>query len=576
MAVTRSIHLATEIPGPRSREIIARKELSVASPLSLYLPIVAAEGHGAMLTDVDGNTFIDFAGGVGCLNVGHAHPNVVEAVQEQAARFFHTDFTIVPYEVYVTLAERLLALAPFRGPAKAAFFNAGTEAVENSVKFARAYTGRPAVIAFEGAFHGRTLLSLTLTSKTHPYKAGLGPFAPEVYRVPFPNEYRGVTTADALDALERALVTQVAPETVAAIVLEPVQGEGGFIVAPQAFMEGVRALCDRHGIVMVVDEVQTGFGRTGKMFAIEHYGIEPDLLIVAKSIAAGLPLSGVLGKAAIMDAPGESAVGGTYVGNPDRAGGGARRPRRLRGRAARGACRPHRRGHSRQDARMAGAFSADRRRPWPRRDAGRGVRPRPGDEGAGAGAGVAGRGGGGRARAAAAQGRHPLELQPRALPAGDHGRRARRGARRLGGGARSLDGLGLVGELIADRYELGELVGTGGMSSVYRAHDRQLERNVALKVLHERLGADDEHVSRFRHEARAVAQLSHPNVVTVIDRFEEDGRQYIVFEYVDGENLKQLLDRHRAAAGAAARSRSRLRSRTGSRTRTSTASCTAT
>jgi 4-aminobutyrate aminotransferase/(S)-3-amino-2-methylpropionate transaminase len=316
MAVTRSIHLATEIPGPRSREIVARKELSVASPLSLYLPIVAAEGHGATLTDVDGNTFIDFAGGVGCLNVGHAHPHVVEAVQEQAARFLHTDFTIVPYEVYVTLAERLLALAPFRGPAKAAFFNAGTEAVENGVKFARAYTGRPAVIGFEGAFHGRTLMSLTLTSKTHPYKAGLGPFAPEVYRVPFPNEYRGVTAADALAALERALVSQVAAETVAAIVVEPVQGEAGFIVAPQAFLEGVRALCDRHGIVMVVDEVQTGFGRTGKMFAIEHYGIEPDLLLVAKSIAAGLPLSGVLGKAAIMDAPVDGGVGGTYVGNP--------------------------------------------------------------------------------------------------------------------------------------------------------------------------------------------------------------------------------------------------------------------
>ena len=316
MAVTRSIHLATEIPGPRSREIVARKELSVASPLSLYLPIVAAEGRGATLTDVDGNTFIDFAGGVGCLNVGHAHPHVVEAVQEQAARFLHTDFTIVPYEVYVTLAERLLALAPFRGPAKAAFFNAGTEAVENGVKFARAYTGRPAVIGFEGAFHGRTLMSLTLTSKTHPYKAGLGPFAPEVYRVPFPNEYRGVTAADALAALERALVSQVAAETVAAIVVEPVQGEAGFIVAPQAFLEGVRALCDRHGIVMVVDEVQTGFGRTGKMFAIEHYGIEPDLLLVAKSIAAGLPLSGVLGKAAIMDAPVDGGVGGTYVGNP--------------------------------------------------------------------------------------------------------------------------------------------------------------------------------------------------------------------------------------------------------------------
>jgi 4-aminobutyrate aminotransferase / (S)-3-amino-2-methylpropionate transaminase / 5-aminovalerate transaminase len=316
VAVTRSIHIGTEIPGPRSLEILARKEAAVASPLALYLPIVAAEGRGATVTDVDGNTFIDFTGGVGCLNVGHAHPHVVAAVQQQAARFFHTDFTIVPYEVYVTLAERLLALAPFHGPAKAAFFNAGTEAVENGVKFARAYTGRPAVIGFEGAFHGRTMLSLTLTSKTHPYKAGLGPFAPEVYRVPFPNEYRGVTAADALAALERALVTQVAAETVAAIVLEPVQGEGGFVVAPQAFVEGVRAICDRHGIVMIVDEVQTGFGRTGRMFAIEHYGVEPDLLLLAKSIAAGLPLSGVLGKAEIMDAPVEGGVGGTYVGNP--------------------------------------------------------------------------------------------------------------------------------------------------------------------------------------------------------------------------------------------------------------------
>src|SRR5207237_3804923 len=182
----------------------------VAAALAIYLPIVAAEGRGSTLTDVDGNTFIDFTGGVGCLNVGHAHPRVVEAVQEQAARFLHTDFTIVPYEIYVDVAERLLALAPFRGPRKAASFNAGTEAVENAVKFARGYTRRPAVIGFEGAFHGRTLLSLTLTSKTHPYKAGLGPFAPEVYRVPFPDEYRGITARIALDALERALATQVA------------------------------------------------------------------------------------------------------------------------------------------------------------------------------------------------------------------------------------------------------------------------------------------------------------------------------------------------------------------------------
>src|SRR5206468_1218244 len=223
---------------------------------------------------------------------------------------------IVPYESYVILAERLIALSPFRGPAKAAFFNAGTEAVENAVKFARAYTRRPAVIAFEGGFHGRTMLSLSLTSKTHPYKAGLGPFAPEVYRVPFPYEYRGVTTKAALDALEQAFLTSVAPESVAAIVLEPVQGEGGFIPAPQEFIEGVRAICDREGIVFVADEVQTGFGRTGRMFAMEHFGVEPDLMTVAKSIAAGLPLSGVLGKREIMDAPGPGAVGGTFVGNP--------------------------------------------------------------------------------------------------------------------------------------------------------------------------------------------------------------------------------------------------------------------
>jgi 4-aminobutyrate aminotransferase/(S)-3-amino-2-methylpropionate transaminase len=316
MAATRAIRLQTEVPGPLSRAIVERKERVITSAMSLYLPIVAAEGHGAMLTDVDGNTFVDFTGGVGCLNVGHAHPKVVEAVQEQAARFLHTDFTMVPYEVCVTLAERLLALAPFSGPAKAAFFNAGTEAVENAVKFARAYTGRPAVIGFEGGFHGRTLLSLTLTSKTHPYKAGLGPFAPEVYRVPFPNAYRGVSGEAALEALERAFVTQVASETVAAIVLEPVQGEAGFVVAPQEFVVGVREICDRHGIVLVADEVQTGFGRTGTMFAMEHYGVEPDLMTVAKSIAAGLPLSGVLGKAEIMDAPGDSAVGGTFVGNP--------------------------------------------------------------------------------------------------------------------------------------------------------------------------------------------------------------------------------------------------------------------
>ncbi len=314
--MTRAIELRTAIPGPRSKEILDRKERVVADPLSVYLPVVIAEGRGATITDVDGNTFIDFTGGVGCLNVGHSHPHVVAAAQEQLNHFSHTDFTIVPYEVYVALAERLVDLAPISAPAKAAFFNAGTEAVENAIKFARSYTGRPAVIAFEGGFHGRTLLSLSLTSKTHPYKAGLGPFAPEVYRVPFAQDYRGPDTATALASLERALVTQVAAETVAAIVIEPVQGEGGFVVAPPEFLAGVRRICDDHGIVLVVDEVQTGFGRTGKFFAIEHYEVEPDLITVAKSIAAGLPLSGVIGRAEIMDAPGDSAIGGTYVGNP--------------------------------------------------------------------------------------------------------------------------------------------------------------------------------------------------------------------------------------------------------------------
>ena len=306
MATTRTIELKTDIPGPRSAEILARKERVVAEPLSIYLPLVIAEGRGATLTDVDGNTFVDFAGGVGCMNVGHSHPRVVEAVRDQAERFTHTDFTVLPYENYVGLAERLLALAPISGETRAAFFNSGAEAIENSIKFARAYTKRPAVIAFEGAFHGRTLLALSLTSKTHPYKAGLGPFAPETYRVPF---------AD-LDALEYAFKTRVAAEDVAAIVLEPVQGEGGFLVPPREFVQGLRKLCDEQGIVLVADEVQTGFCRTGTTFAIEQFGIEPDLIVIAKSVAAGLPLSGVLGRADIMNAPGDSAVGGTYVGNP--------------------------------------------------------------------------------------------------------------------------------------------------------------------------------------------------------------------------------------------------------------------
>ena len=316
MVVTRVIELRTEIPGPRSRELSAREEASVARALQVHLPIFAAHAEGSTITDVDGNRFIDFAGGVGVQNVGYGHPRIVEAAQEQVARFIHTDFTVVPYAGYIELAERLGALAPFLGPTRAAFFNSGAEAVENAVKFARLHTGRPAVIAFDGAFHGRTLLAMTMTAKESPYKLGLGPFAPEVYRAPYPNSYRGPDAKTALAQLEAMLAELIPAEQVAAIVFEPEQGEGGFLPAPSEFVVGLRELCDRHGIVLVADEVQTGFGRTGRMFALEHYPVEADVIVVAKSIAAGFPLSGVIGKAEIMDHAHLGAVGGTFVGNP--------------------------------------------------------------------------------------------------------------------------------------------------------------------------------------------------------------------------------------------------------------------
>jgi 4-aminobutyrate aminotransferase / (S)-3-amino-2-methylpropionate transaminase / 5-aminovalerate transaminase len=316
VATTRVIEIRTEIPGPRSREILEREQRAVARPLIVHAPIIADRARGATITDVDGNTFVDFVGGVGVANVGHNHPRVVAAIVEQAERFLHTDFTVVPYEGYVELAERLGALAPISEETRSAFFNAGAEAVENAVKLARLYTKRQAVIAFEGAFHGRTWLALTMTSKTHPYKKGLGPFAPEVYRTSYPNAYRGPDAAEALAALERLFTTHVSPDHVAAIVFEPQQGEGGFIPAPSEFVTGLRQICDRHGIVLVADEVQTGFGRTARMFAMEHFDVEPDLMIVAKSIAGGLPLSGVVGRAGIMNAPHSGAIGGTFIGNP--------------------------------------------------------------------------------------------------------------------------------------------------------------------------------------------------------------------------------------------------------------------
>ncbi len=276
----------------------------------------------------------------------------------QVDRFLHTDFTIVPYESYVELAERLGARVPISGPVKAAFFNSGAEAVENAVKIARAATGRPAVIAFSNAFHGRTLMAMSLTSKIHPYKAGFGPYAPEVYRVPFPDEYHWVgedASTEALAALRLAFKTHVDPAQVACIVIEPVQGEGGFVPAPPAYLQGLREMCDEHGIVLIADEVQTGFGRTGTFFAIEQSGIEPDLVCVAKSIAAGLPLSGVLGRAEIMDAPGRLGDRRHVRRQPGRLSGGARRARRDR------APRP-RRPRARRSARPCAAGSERCRR----------------------------------------------------------------------------------------------------------------------------------------------------------------------------------------------------------------------
>lgn len=308
-----------EIPGPRSKIVLAAKEQFVSRAIGIHLPAAIERAEGALLTDVDGNTFIDLAGGVGCMNVGHSHPRVVRAIVEQAQRFTHTDFSVAPYELYVRLSERLCRIAPGPRPKKAILLNSGSEAIENAVKIARAVTGRPAVIAFQGAFHGRTYMSLSLTSKVEPYKKNFGPFMPEVYRVPYPYPYRSPepdATRWVMQHLDELFASHVQADKVAAIVVEPVLGEGGFVVPPPDFFPKLRALADRHGILLVADEVQTGIGRTGRMFAIEHWGVEPDLITVAKSIAVGLPVSAVVGLRDVMDALPEGALGGTYVGNP--------------------------------------------------------------------------------------------------------------------------------------------------------------------------------------------------------------------------------------------------------------------
>ncbi|HFZ2320884.1 4-aminobutyrate transaminase [Klebsiella aerogenes] len=276
----------------------------------------AQSAQNATLTDVEGNEYIDFAAGIAVLNTGHRHPRMVAAVEQQLQQFTHTAYQIVPYESYVSLAEKLNELAPVKGPAKTAFFSTGAEAVENAVKIARAHTGRPGVIAFGGGFHGRTYMTMALTGKVAPYKLGFGPFPGSVYHVPYPSALHGISTADSITALERLFKADIEAKQVAAIIFEPVQGEGGFNVAPKELVAAVRRLCDEHGIVMIADEVQSGFARTGKLFAMDHYVDKPDLMTMAKSLAGGMPLSGVVGNAQIMDAPAPGGLGGTYAGNP--------------------------------------------------------------------------------------------------------------------------------------------------------------------------------------------------------------------------------------------------------------------
>lgn len=309
----RYARILTDLPGPNSARVFERKARYVAAPLETFAPFVVKTSEGALIEDLDGNRFIDFSGGWGCLAVGQRSEAVVAALKDQLDAFLHTDFTAVPYEPLVDLAELLCARTAIAGEKRAAFFNSGAEAIENAVKIARAYTKRKAVLVFENAFHGRTLLAMTMTHKAMPYKAGFGPFASDVYRLPYPYEYRRRLTES---ELKRALVSLVDPGEVAAMVVEPIIGEGGFIVPPAWFLPALRRMADEYGFVLVFDEVQSGIGRTGTFFAFEQFGVEPDLVCTAKSLGSGLPLSGVVGKAKIMNAPIASAIGGTYAGNP--------------------------------------------------------------------------------------------------------------------------------------------------------------------------------------------------------------------------------------------------------------------
>jgi len=298
------------------RALVQRRQENVARGVATTHPIFVERGAGALVWDVDGRRYLDFVGGIGTLNVGHANPAVAAAIADQAQRLTHACFQVAMYEPYVAVAEALNRRAPGPSPKKTLLLSTGAEATENAVKIAREHTRRPAVVAFQHGYHGRTLLALSLTGKNEPYKQHFGPFCSEIYHAPFPYEHRGLTTQRALAALEEIFEGTVSPERVAAIIFEPVLGEGGFIPAPPDFVRELRRLTSEHGIVLIADEIQTGFGRTGTFFACEHYGIEPDLITVAKSLAGGLPLAAVTGIAEIMDAPSPGGLGGTFAGNP--------------------------------------------------------------------------------------------------------------------------------------------------------------------------------------------------------------------------------------------------------------------
>lgn len=326
MTELKEIKLITEIPGPKSQALLKTREKNVPSSISGQCPVFIKKGQGSLFEDVDGNVFLDFAGGIGVLNIGYCHPEVVEAVKAQAEKYFHTSINVIQYEQYIKLAEKINNLIPGKFEKKTMFVNSGAEADENAVKIARKYTNRSEIVCFTGAFHGRTLLTMTMTSKVKPYKLGFGPFAPGVHKVPFPYCYRcphglerETCNLHCAKQLEAFFLEQVAPEDVAAFIIEPLQGEGGFVLPPDEYIVQLRKLCDKHGILLVCDEVQSGFCRTGKMFASsywEEFGVYADIVTSAKSIAAGLPLSAVTARAEIMNAAQIGGIGGTYSGNP--------------------------------------------------------------------------------------------------------------------------------------------------------------------------------------------------------------------------------------------------------------------